>query len=103
MLGNAKWFAEKQMGKQISPVTWQGWAYVLGWGGAMAGPFVALLARGQNPEAFLWLTASAAALWRETKTLRTAVRRQSEAELFYIGDDEASRIATENYDFSLKA
>jgi hypothetical protein len=59
LLGRPEWFARKQRGWGIAPVTWQGWGYAVTWSLVIGVPFlVLLLARHRAPEAAIWLVGS---------------------------------------------
>ena len=87
MFGKAEWFKTKAVGWGLQPRVWQGWAYTLGWMGAMALPFVMLISRRQVPEACIWLISTAGLLIWDVANLRQSVRDVVEPDVLYIGDD----------------
>ena len=58
MFGKPHWFRPKTFGWGLTPITWQGWVYTLGWCLLLIGPFNLLLLRGQSVEAVVWLVAA---------------------------------------------
>jgi len=106
MFGNPEWFREKRIGWGVVPTAWQGWGYTAVWTLVMACPFMALLARQQVAESLVWLAASMGALLLDVRQILKAKRRTVDdaADVLYIGDEEtdADRLATRNYDLSLR-
>jgi hypothetical protein len=109
MFGKPDWFVEKKIGWGLTPITWQGWLYTLAWVGVIVVPFLMLTTRGLVPEGVIWMTASIGALvWDVRNILRTMHAGDSQSAdnsspVYYIGDDEdASHMATRNYDLRLR-
>ncbi|MGE0759767.1 MAG: hypothetical protein AB7F89_18025 [Pirellulaceae bacterium] len=87
MFGKPEWFRERASGWGVRPIRWHGWLYGAGWIGAIAAPFVLLVARHQAPEALIWLVASLGLFSWDVAALRRAVRSTPGREVLYIGDD----------------
>ncbi len=106
MFGKPEWFRDKKTGCRLAPVCWQGWVYAVVWAAVVLLPFVALLANGRVPEAFIWLAVSSGmVVWDVRQILcqmRTAVAKD---DVLYIGEDGAddARLETRKYDLHLRA
>ena len=92
MYGKPEWFLLSSGKWLVRPNSWQGWAYAITWLSAMILPSLALLARNQGLEAFVWMLLSAGlALW-DSATIRQTNKSQAAKEVLYIGDD-AGKVA----------
>jgi hypothetical protein len=112
MFGKPQWFRPKTIGWGLVPITWQGWLYTGGWGGAIALPFLTLVARHQPLEAMIWMALSIGALacdvWQILRAIRAPRRSPAAAtaachpknddNVLYILDSRPGQpVATRNY------
>ena len=103
MFGKPEWFGKRNFGIGSFPVTWQGWAYFLGWGIALLLPFGLLAVASKWPEAAVWAVCSSAAFAWDALHLKKQARRTREMEnLFYIGEEPDSQVSTNNYELNVK-
>jgi hypothetical protein len=119
MFGKPNWFIPKTSGWGLRPITWQGWAYTLGWAGVIAVPFLILLLRPHAggfrvAEAGIWMLASMSALFFDVRLIRQqllgtgpkpavvpATAAKPVSDILYIGDDKEP-IATRNFQLRRK-
>ena len=122
MFGKPNWFVPKTFGWGLNPVTWQGWAYMLGWVGVMVVPFVVLLTRESQGgglkvvEASIWLVATMSAMiydvylilgqirggGKKSETPATSPTTKPVDDALYIGDD-TEPVATRHFQLRRKA
>lgn len=103
MFGKSEWFEKKGI-VCLWPVCWQGWACVLSWAAVLVLPFLLLLTIHKTPEAFIWLLVLIGFLvWEAKQLLGHKCSVAKTEDVLYIGDDEeATHIATRNYDLHLR-
>jgi len=114
MFGKPQWFRPKTIGWGLVPVTWQGWGYAAGWGGAIALPFLVLLERHQPLEATAWMALSVGALtfdvWQILHAIRgpqtgatAAPADKKEENVLYILDSRPGQpVVTRNYNLQVR-
>jgi hypothetical protein len=107
MFGKPQWFREKTVGWGLTPVTWQGWAYVAGWVAMIVVPAVLVVASTGVLYALVWVAAAAGLLLWDVYQILQAKRSPKKpapaADVLYIGDEEDnSRLATKRYDMRLR-
>jgi hypothetical protein len=94
MFGKPEWFVPNKFGWGLTPVTWQGWAYVASWAAASAVGFFVLLAMRENGwvEGILWIGAMIAFAFYDVKMILRAIKRKDEdKDLLMIMDDKETR------------
>lgn len=97
MFGKSVWFRAKATRWGLHPITWQGWAYSLGWIGVIAAPFAALVSRHQVPEALIWLTASLGTFAWDVRGIRRELQPATGRAVLFIGEDGAAeQLLTQN-------
>jgi len=117
MFGKPQWFRPKTIGWGLVPITWQGWLYTGGWGGAIALPFLLLIARHQPVEAAAWMALGIGGLtcdvWQILRTYRAprsataaspvASGGKVDDNVLYILDSRPGQpVATRNYNLQVR-
>lgn len=117
MFGKPNWFRPKAIGWGLVPISWQGWLYSAGWGGAIALPFLLLIGRHQPIEAAVWLMLGLGGLAYDVRQILRAIqgpRRTQVAapvaaaaklddNVLYILDSRPGQpVATRNYNLQVR-
>jgi hypothetical protein len=102
MFGKAEWFRTSGGFLRVRPATWRGWLYSLAWGAALVLPAVMLLDLGRLPETLIWVAALGGLGWLEMRSIRQALKRDSD-DVFVIDEStDITKLSTENYDMTLR-
>lgn len=72
-----KWFKPKRVGWGLTPTTWQGWAYTMGWVGIMIVPQLMILKMRRPLIGFIWISAAVTALCIDTWFILRRIRREA--------------------------
>ncbi|HRF01089.1 MAG TPA: hypothetical protein PLI18_11255 [Pirellulaceae bacterium] len=103
MFGKPEWFATSGRFGGLSPRTWQGWGYLIGWAGVIGVPTLLLLARGQWLESLVWSVATLAVGGWDLFELRRKRRATAAFEdLLVIGDQPHETATTDHYELQLR-
>lgn len=104
MFGSHLWFKDSSMPWGISPVSWKGWAYFIGWAGFIVLPFFGLLAIARLPESIIWLVAAMLFWFWDVRQIHAAMHPAPEPEDVFVIDEETdvSKLTTRNYDMHLR-
>jgi hypothetical protein len=103
MFAKPEWFRLRKCGFRLSPITFQGWLYVICWIAVICLPFWGLLLRGLAIESLVWAIAALGLLSWELRQVIRQLRHRAAADVLYIGDEDppADDVTTGKY--SLKS
>src|ERR1700704_1112413 len=105
MFGKPNWFRPKTFGWGLVPITWQGWAYTLAWGGLLVLPFWGLILRHQVVEGLAWIGCGTRLFCFDVRSRLRAMKppvlsnSKQQDDVLYIGPESgAAELATRKYD-----